>query len=148
MNDLKDFSIFLADKIVSFIGSWRFIIIQSSLLVLWIILNVMGILTWDPYPFILLNLCLSFQAAYATPLILMSSNRQGERDHEQLTQVLHIDKEDHIIIEDLKKILTEVQKDVKLSKKAQLQRKELKKDHEHLKKELASIKELLKNYSR
>ena len=62
-------------------GSWRFIIIQSAILVVWIVLNVVGwIQAWDPYPFILLNLALSFQAAYAAPFIMMSQNRQSEID--------------------------------------------------------------------
>ena len=63
------------------VGSWRFIIIQSVLLGVWIILNVMAFINhWDPYPFILLNLVLSFQAAYAAPIIMMSQNRQSEID--------------------------------------------------------------------
>jgi uncharacterized membrane protein len=62
-------------------GSWRFIVIQSAILIVWIVLNVMGwIGAWDPYPFILLNLALSFQAAYAAPFIMMSQNRQSEID--------------------------------------------------------------------
>jgi len=73
----------LADKVVSFIGSWKFIIIQSIILLFWIVVNVawlsMGA-SWDPYPFILLNLILSFQAAYASPLILMAQNRADEKD--------------------------------------------------------------------
>jgi uncharacterized membrane protein len=62
-------------------GSWRFIIIQSSILFIWIGLNAIfwGKL-WDPYPFILLNLMLSFQAAYAAPFIMMSQNRQSDKD--------------------------------------------------------------------
>jgi uncharacterized membrane protein len=63
------------------LGSWRFIIIQSVLLGVCIILNVMAFINhWDPYPFILLNLVLSFQAAYAAPIIMMSQNRQSEID--------------------------------------------------------------------
>ena len=62
-------------------GSWRFIIIQSGILVIWIVLNVTAyIQQWDPYPFILLNLALSFQAAYAAPFIMMSQNRQQDID--------------------------------------------------------------------
>lgn len=72
-----------ADRIAAIVGSWRFIIIQSGLLVVWLILNItawMG--AWDPYPFILLNLMLSFQAAYTAPIILMSQNRQAAIDRE------------------------------------------------------------------
>jgi uncharacterized membrane protein len=62
-------------------GSWNFIIIQSLLLLVWIVLNVTAyVQNWDPYPFILLNLALSFQAAYAAPFIMMSQNRQAAID--------------------------------------------------------------------
>lgn len=65
-------------------GSWRFIILQSGVLTLWIILNVVAAVShWDPYPFILLNLALSFQAAYAAPIIMMSQNRQADIDREE-----------------------------------------------------------------
>ena len=71
----------LADWVAEIVGSWRFIIIQSVLLGIWIILNMMAFTNrWDPYPFILLNLVLSFQAAYAAPIIMMSQNRQSEID--------------------------------------------------------------------
>ena len=71
----------VADKVADTIGSWRFIITQSIILTIWIILNVTAwINQWDPYPFILLNLMLSFQAAYAGPVIMMSQNRQSAKD--------------------------------------------------------------------
>jgi uncharacterized membrane protein len=71
----------LADWVAETVGSWRFIVIQSVLLGIWIILNLMAFINhWDPYPFILLNLVLSFQAAYAAPIIMMSQNRQSEID--------------------------------------------------------------------
>lgn len=71
----------LADAVAATIGSWRFIIIQSTAIVLWITGNVLaGRGAWDPYPFILLNLLLSFQAAYTAPAIMMSQNRQSELD--------------------------------------------------------------------
>ncbi|MCY7332798.1 MAG: DUF1003 domain-containing protein [Pseudanabaena sp. CAN_BIN31] len=82
----------IADVVTSTVGSWRFIIIQSSLLGLWILLNIISwIKHWDEYPFILLNLALSFQAAYATPFILMSQNRQSEIDRDKAKQDLDID---------------------------------------------------------
>ena len=63
----------VADSVASTMGSWRFIIIQSIILLVWIALNVTAFIQqWDPYPFILLNLALSFQAAYAAPFIMMS----------------------------------------------------------------------------
>jgi uncharacterized membrane protein len=65
-------------------GSWPFIIIQSLILFVWIVLNVTAFVEkWDPYPFILLNLALSFQAAYAAPFIMMSQNRQQEIDRKE-----------------------------------------------------------------
>ena len=71
----------LADGVAATIGSWRFIVLQSSAIVLWITGNVwVGAGAWDPYPFILLNLLLSFQAAYTAPAIMMSQNRQSELD--------------------------------------------------------------------
>ncbi|MGZ3235422.1 MAG: DUF1003 domain-containing protein [Croceibacterium sp.] len=74
----------IADTVAAGMGSWRFIIIQSTLLFFWIVLNVTAyIQRWDPYPFILLNLALSFQAAYAAPFIMMSQNRQQDVDRKQ-----------------------------------------------------------------
>lgn len=74
----------VADTVAATMGSWRFIIIQTSILLGWIALNVIGwVQAWDPYPFILLNLALSFQAAYAAPFIMMSQNRQSEIDRQR-----------------------------------------------------------------
>ena len=74
----------LADGVAEVIGSWRFILVQSTLLAIWITLNITAyVYHWDPYPFILLNLALSFQAAYAAPIIMMSQNRKAEKDHLQ-----------------------------------------------------------------
>ncbi len=71
----------ISDRFAATMGSWRFIIIQSMLLIAWVILNITAwIHRWDPYPFILLNLALSFQAAYAAPIIMMSQNRQALKD--------------------------------------------------------------------
>ncbi len=70
-----------ADKVAAVAGSWTFIIIQSIILGAWVILNVTAwIRHWDPYPFILMNLVLSLQAAYTAPVIMMSQNRQADRD--------------------------------------------------------------------
>jgi uncharacterized membrane protein len=71
----------VADGVATTMGSWRFIIIQSCILLVWITLNVFGwIVRWDPYPFILRNLALSFEAAYAAPIIMMSQNRAADKD--------------------------------------------------------------------
>ena len=73
----------IADVVAATMGSWKFIIIQSIILLIWIILNVTAFMEqWDPYPFILLNLALSFQAAYAAPFIMMSQNRQQDIDRQ------------------------------------------------------------------
>jgi uncharacterized membrane protein len=71
----------IADTVAATMGSWKFIIIQSFILIVWIVLNITAyVQQWDPYPFILLNLALSFQAAYAAPFIMMSQNRQQDID--------------------------------------------------------------------
>jgi uncharacterized membrane protein len=73
----------VADKVAATMGSWTFIILQSIILLVWIALNVAAYVQhWDPYPFILLNLALSFQAAYAAPFIMMSQNRQQQIDRQ------------------------------------------------------------------
>src|SRR4029077_4801215 len=78
----------IADKVAAMMGSWSFIIVQSVILTVWIILNVIAWIShWDPYPFILLNLALSFQAAYAAPFIMISQNRQAERDRHQAKRI-------------------------------------------------------------
>ena len=74
----------IADRVAATMGSWPFIIIQSGILFFWIVLNVTAFVEkWDPYPFILLNLALSFQAAYAAPFIMMSQNRQQDIDRKE-----------------------------------------------------------------
>lgn len=73
-----------ADATAHFLGSWPFILGQTALVALWIALNLLAwIGHWDPYPFILLNLMFSVQAAYAAPIIMMSQNRAAERDRFQ-----------------------------------------------------------------
>lgn len=74
----------VADWVAGTMGSWKFIIIQTTILFIWIVLNVTAyVQKWDPYPFILLNLALSFQAAYAAPFIMMSQNRQQDIDRKE-----------------------------------------------------------------
>jgi uncharacterized membrane protein len=70
-----------ADLVAKLVGSWSFIIWQSVVLAAWACLNVFAwCYHWDPYPFILMNLALSLQAAYTAPLIMMSQNRQAAKD--------------------------------------------------------------------
>lgn len=74
----------ISDTLTAVVGSWPFIIIQSCLLLLWILLNLLAwFKAWDPYPFILLNLVLSFQAAFTAPIIMMSQNRQNILDRKR-----------------------------------------------------------------
>jgi len=83
-SDALSFGQRFADKVANGIGSWRFIIFQSLFMIIWVLLNFIGYGNhWDPYPFILLSLIFSAQAAYAAPIIMMSQNRQSERDRVQ-----------------------------------------------------------------
>ncbi len=76
-----------ADVFSNAMGSWTFIIIQTGFIAVWIAINLAGwVLHWDPYPFILLNLLFSVQAAYAAPIIMMSQNRQAQKDREMAVQ--------------------------------------------------------------
>ncbi|GAA6622666.1 DUF1003 domain-containing protein [Scytonema sp. NUACC26] len=90
----------LADIVADTVGSWRFIIIQSALLILWIILNITAYVKhWDPYPFILLNLMLSFQAAYTAPIIMMSQNRQANIDRQDAKYDYEVNQKAELEIE-------------------------------------------------
>ncbi|MBX2905676.1 MAG: DUF1003 domain-containing protein [Taibaiella sp.] len=80
-SDSMTFGEKLADSVASGMGSWRFIIIQTIIVITWMALNVVALVYhWDPYPYILLNLLFSTQAAYAAPIIMMAQNRQSDRD--------------------------------------------------------------------
>jgi uncharacterized membrane protein len=70
----------VADRVTGFLGSWRFLVIQTILVIIWIVGNIVLLFHFDPYPFILLNLAFSTQAAYAAPLILLAGNRASQRD--------------------------------------------------------------------
>ena len=70
----------IADRVTGFLGSWRFLVIQTVLVIIWITGNIILLFHFDPYPFILLNLAFSTQAAYAAPLILLAGNRASQRD--------------------------------------------------------------------
>jgi uncharacterized membrane protein len=86
---------FLADKIAYGMGSWSFLIIQTLILFFWIIFNIISLSNFDPYPFVFLNLVLSFQAAYAAPIIIMSSNRQEEIDRDRSIKIYNLEKQQH-----------------------------------------------------
>jgi uncharacterized membrane protein len=73
-----------SEGVARFLGTGRFLVAQTVIVIVWILLNVFAVqFRWDPYPFILLNLGFSTQAAYAAPLILLAQNRQAERDRSQ-----------------------------------------------------------------
>ena len=100
----------LADKVATGMGSWRFIIIQTIIVFIWMILNVIAFIShWDPYPFILLNLLFSTQAAYAAPIIMMSQNRQNERDRAQAQADYQTNIDAKLEIEALSKKLSELE---------------------------------------
>ena len=85
----------IADGVTGFMGSWRFIVIQTVIVVIWIVGNAYLLFNFDPYPFILLNLAFSTQAAYAAPLILLAGNRSAARDRATLEHTAtETDKED------------------------------------------------------
>ena len=93
----------LSDGLANLMGSWKFIIWQTAMIIAWIILNLVAWFGhWDPYPFILLNLLFSTQAAYSAPIIMMAQNRQNERDRFQA-------KEDYITNKKAKKEIEELQ---------------------------------------
>src|SRR4051812_19892748 len=99
----------IADAVAATMGSWRFIIIQTTILAFWIALNITAwIQHWDPYPFILLNLALSFQAAYAAPFIMMSQNRQQDVDRQQAAEDFRINVKAELEIELLHQKLDEL----------------------------------------
>jgi uncharacterized membrane protein len=113
----------IADGVAATMGSWRFIIIQSCILTAWLILNsVAWINHWDTYPFILLNLALSFEAAYSAPIIMMSQNRQAAKDRlmaesdyhcntkgevEVRNIMEHLDHQDVVILQIIKRMETQ-----------------------------------------
>ncbi len=100
----------LADKVATGMGSWSFIISQTIFVIVWMVLNVVGIMHhWDVYPFILLNLIFSTQAAYAAPIIMMSQNRQNERDRIQAKKDYQTNIEAKIEIEELQAKLDSIE---------------------------------------
>ena len=102
----------LADKVANGMGSWTFIIIQTVLVAFWMILNIVGFVEhWDVYPFILLNLLFSTQAAYAAPIIMMSQNRQNERDRVQAQDDYKTNIDAKLEIEALAKKLNSIEID-------------------------------------
>jgi len=103
----------VADSVASGMGSWAFIIIQTLFVIAWMTLNIVEVAThrWDPYPFILLNLLFSTQAAYAAPIIMMSQNRSAERDRFQANADFQTNIEAKKDIESLQRQLARIELD-------------------------------------
>ena len=100
----------LADGVANYMGSWKFIIIQTVLVVAWMVLNLIAFIGhWDPYPFILLNLLFSTQAAYAAPIIMMSQNRSAERDRAQALADYETNQKAETEIEELQVSLSRIE---------------------------------------
>ncbi len=104
----------IADKTTLGIGSWAFIIVQLILILIWVIFNTTGIMKADPFPFIFLNLALSFQAAFTAPIIMMSQNRQTKMDRIQIEDDYKINKlaesEIEVVMKELKRIQSKIDK--------------------------------------
>ncbi len=110
--DSMNFGQRLADSVAAGMGSWRFIIIQTLIVALWMALNVVAFIGhWDPYPYILLNLLFSTQAAYAAPIIMMAQNRQNERDRAQANEDFRTNVEAKKEIEELQLRLNAIEAD-------------------------------------
>ncbi|RLG20652.1 hypothetical protein DRN74_05010 [Candidatus Micrarchaeota archaeon] len=98
-----------ADKLTAFVGSWTFLVLLFIFLVVWIAINLYGwVNAWDPYPFILLNFVLSCLAAVQAPIILMSQNREAERDRIRTIRDYMIDRKAEREVADMQKDLEEI----------------------------------------
>ena len=106
----------VADKITKVMGSWSFIIAQTGIILVWIGFNLTAyVYHWDPYPFILLNLLFSTQAAYSAPIIMMAQNRQNQRDRVQAKSDYETNRAAKKEIEELQKSLSRIENE-KLNK--------------------------------
>ena len=113
----------IADHVAATMGSWRFITIQTVMLIIWVALNVTAYVQhWDPYPFILLNLALSFQAAYAAPFIMMSQNRQQDVDRQEAANDYRINVKAELEIELLHEKLDELRENEVMALTAAVER--------------------------
>lgn len=99
-----------ADSVAIFMGSWKFILLQTAFVVIWMTLNIIGFVQhWDPYPFILLNLLFSTQAAYAAPIIMMAQNRDVERDRIHAEEDYETNRKAKEEIEELQERLSRIE---------------------------------------
>lgn len=114
LHEERTFGERLADAVADAVGSWSFLIIQTILVVLWIAINVVAVVRrWDPYPFVLLNLLFSVQAAYTGPVLLLSSNRTAQRDRIMA-------EHDHVTNEKAEKLVESLMSELLRNSKATL----------------------------
>jgi uncharacterized membrane protein len=98
----------MADLLARFAGSWKFIIIFSVIIAVWMTYNILVAIPFDPYPFILLNLMLSSLAAIQAPIIMMSQNRQSDIDRKQAENDYHVNLKAEILVETIYQQLQEI----------------------------------------
>lgn len=141
-----------ADHLTSFMGSWTFILFFCAFLVVWMAINAVAWTnSWDPYPFILLNLVLSTLAATQAPIIMMSQNRQAERDRQQAQYDYAVNRKAEREIQDMqkelqsiKRVLKKIDKDKQVDRNDYVVDKKTVRQLEDVLKELGSLKRLVK----
>lgn len=101
----------ISDRVAAFAGSWTFIIGFVVLMIMWIIFNILASKAPDPFPFILLNLILSMTAALQAPLVMMSQNREEERNKEKATSDFFVNIKSELLIEDIHTSVKNIEKD-------------------------------------
>jgi uncharacterized membrane protein len=113
-----------ADKVAGAIGTWTFLVAQGVLIIAWITLNVVGyIQRWDPYPFILLNLCFSVQAAYTGPVLLLAGNRSAQHDRLRLEHTAEMEEaSEKVTLEILREIERNTEVTLKVAEHIKKQR--------------------------
>ena len=144
----------MSDKVAAIVGSWKFILIQSTIIIIWITFNAqvpesglkvgnLVIKPWDPYPFIFLNLTLSFQAAYTAPIIMMSQNRQSQIDRQHAEEDYRVNREAKADVEHIKQELRRAHHKLLQHQNIQTDVGSLAQDMKHISAELESLKNLL-----
>lgn len=111
----------IADSVSSGMGSWRFIIIQTLIIIVWVAGNVWLLFHFDPFPFVFLNLAFSAQAAYSTPIIMMSQNRAAARDKVQAEHQYEHQEKELVLNTELTKEIHQLTKDIHQLLEAQKQ---------------------------
>jgi uncharacterized membrane protein len=138
----------VSDKVASAVGSWHFIIIQSTIIAIWIFVNTnlgpdgrevfgMVIKPWDPFPFIFLNLTLSFQAAYTAPIIMMSQNRQSKLDRKEA-------EDDYLVNRQAKEDVDLIKKELQMIHHKLLAHQEIQYDIEQISTDISSLHNIVR----